>query len=196
MLDQLPRMLVLATLSIGMALATGCASKPKVLPHHTFWSDLQALCGKAYPGRVIEDTTDSPTFRGSSLLLGFTGCTDDSVTMPLHVDGRPWATLVITRDGEELTLKHLHESDHAGKDTPSGYGGSTRGTGTENTQDFYADEFTITLNEDARDTVWTIELRAGSILQYAVRREGSDRRFRAAFDLTRARPAPTVMPRG
>lgn len=175
-------------------LVSGCASKPEVLPQQTFWENLNQLCGKAYPGRMVEDSTHSPLFREKPLLLHVAECDGASVRMPLLIDGRPWATLIVSRNESGLVIEHQHEVGDGGGGPPSGYGGSTRGTGTEVSQDFYASEFTIALDEDAENTVWTIELRTGAVLQYGLRREGTDRRFRAAFDLSRGRPAPTVAP--
>lgn len=175
-------------------LVSGCSSKPEVLPQQAFWESLNQLCGKAYPGRVVEDSTQSPVFSGKPLLLHVAECDGASVRMPLLVDGRPWATIIISQNERGLVLEHQHESDEGGGGPPSGYGGSTRGTGTEVSQDFYASEFTIALDEQAENTVWTIELRTGAVLQYGLSREGTDRRFRAAFDLSRGRPAPTVAP--
>lgn len=192
MTNRLARTAGLVLVAAMLTILVGCSSKPKVLPQQTFWDSLTKLCGKAYPGRVIEDTTQSSTFRDRALTLHVAECKDDSVSLPLLIDGRQWATLVVRRDEDTLSLKHLHTSRTDGP--PSGYGGSTRGTGTEYTQDFYADEYTIALQEEAEHSVWTIEIRSGAVLQYALRREGSDRRFRAAFDLTRGRPAPTATP--
>jgi hypothetical protein len=38
--------------------------------------------------------------------------------------------------------------------------------------------------------VWTLEVEPGARFVYALRREGTDRRFRVVFDLRRAVPAP------
>ncbi len=177
-----------------MAVAGGCASKPEVMPQDAFWSNLSNLCGKAYPGRVFQDSTDSPTFRDRPLSLHVAECGDESITMPLLVGGQRWATLVVTREDGQLKLTHLHEPGADGTSLPTGYGGVTRGTGTVVAQDFYANEFTATLDEGAKDTVWTIELHQDAVMQYALRREGTNRRFRAGFDLSRGRPAATVLP--
>jgi len=173
----------------------GCSSKPDVGPQDAFWSNVSGLCGRAFPGRVIIDSTKSPTFRDKPLALYIAECTDEQVVMPLLIEGQEWVTLTLTYGNDTLMLKHAHDTDAGDTSLPSGYGGSTRGPGTGTSQDFYADEFTGHLSEGASDTVWTIELRPGAILSYKLRREGSDRHFHAAFDLTRGRPAPTLAPR-
>jgi hypothetical protein len=38
--------------------------------------------------------------------------------------------------------------------------------------------------------VWTVEVHPGEAFVYALRREGTDRRFRMRFDLTRPVAAP------
>ena len=167
----------------------GCSSKPAVLPQDEFWAGMSGLCGKAYPGRVVIDSTDSPTFRNQPLTLHVDACSEERIEMPLLVDGQPWVTLTLSRDEGQLELVH----DHASDELPSGYGGRTRAGGTPVSQDFYANDYTIALEPDAGDTIWTLEIRTGSVLGYALRREGSNRRFRAVFDLSRGRPAPTML---
>lgn len=189
------RLRALMVVGMILLLGVGCAGKPEVMPQETFWIDLSALCGKAYPGRVVVDSTSSPTFRDRPLSLYFARCDENTIKMPLLVGGQPWVTLTVSRVDGHLRLKHTHEVRDDGTSPPSGYGGDTRGTGTEVAQDFYADEFTAQLDEAAGDTVWTIEVRSGAVMSYGLRREGSNRVFRAVFDLSRGRPAPTVLPK-
>ena len=47
-----------------------------------------------------------------------------------------------------------------------------------------ADAFTSQLIPAAATNVWTVEMHPGERYVYALRREGTDRRFRIAFDLT------------
>jgi hypothetical protein len=190
------RLIVLVVLALVLPLGVGCAGRPDVMPRDAFWSNLGGLCGRAFPGRVVIDTTKSPTFRDKPLALYVARCTADEIVMPLLIEDKVWATLTLTRSEGSLTLEHTHEPEAGGTNPPSGYGGGTRGPGTDIAQDFYADEFTALLSEGASDTVWTIELRPGAVLSYRLRREGSDRRFHAVFDLSRGRPAPTLAPLG
>ena len=59
-------------------------------------------------------------------------------------------------------------------------------------QEFHADEHTAALIPAAAANVWTVEIVVGEMFAYALRREGTDRRFRVEFDLgaTVAEPAP------
>ncbi len=188
------RLMVLVVAGLVLVLGVGCSSKPDVMPQDAFWDNLSGLCGRAFPGRVITDSTKSPTFRDKPLALYVAECSDEEIVMPLLIEERVWATLTLTHGDGTLTLKHTHDAAADGTSLPSGYGGDTRGPGTDISQDFYADEYTGHLSEGANDTVWTIELRPGAVLSYRLRREGSDRRFNAVFDLTRGRPAPTLAP--
>ena len=63
------------------------------------------------------------------------------------------------------------------------YGGDAEGRGEGTRQDFPADSYTAELVPAAASNVWTLELRPGELFAYALRREGSDRRFRVEFDL-------------
>lgn len=188
------RLIVLVVAGWSLLLGVGCASKPDVMPQDVFWENVSGLCGRAFPGRTVIDSTKSPTFRDKPLALYVAECSDNEIVMPLLIDETVWATLTLTRSDGTLTLKHTHEPGVEGTSPPSGYGGKTRGPGTEIAQDFYPDEFTGHLTEGASETVWTIELRPGAVLSYRLRREGTDRRFQAVFDLSRGRPAPTLAP--
>jgi hypothetical protein len=70
------------------------------------------------------------------------------------------------------------------------YGGDTSDSGSATRQEFHADAHTATLIPAARTNVWTIELVPGERFAYGLRREGTERRFRAEFDLTRPVAAP------
>lgn len=189
------RFIALAIAGLILMMGVGCAGKPKVMPQDTFWSNLSGMCGKTYPGRVVVDSTSSTTFRDKPLALHVAECNDEAIVMPLMVGGAEWVTLTVSRIDGTLRLKHTHEPGTDGASLPSEYGGNTRGPGTQIAQDFYADEFTERLGKGTGDTVWTIELRAGSVMSYKLRREGTNRRFHAVFDLSRGRAAPAALPR-
>ena len=62
--------------------------------------------------------------------------------------------------------------------------------GSDTRQEFAADVHTATLIPAASTNVWTVEVGPGERFSYALRREGTDRRFRVDFDLTRPVAAP------
>jgi hypothetical protein len=89
-----------------------------------------------------------------------------------------------------IRLKHDHRHEDGSEDKVTQYGGDARAGGTANTLEFPADAHTIALLPEAKTNVWTIELEPGQRFVYALRREGTDRRFRIEFDLGRKVPAP------
>jgi hypothetical protein len=97
---------------------------------------------------------------------------------------------VITRTPNGLRLKHDHRHEDGSEDAVTQYGGDTRGPGTATRQDFYADSLTAALIPAARTNVWTVEIIPGDRFAYALRREGTDRRFRVEFDITKPVTAP------
>lgn len=178
----------------------GCLSAPSpessVALHDEFWAGLQSLCGKAFTGRVTEDSvTDSP-FRGKELTMHVRSCTPTEIRIPFHVGEDRSRTWVLTRTDGGLRLKHDHRHADGTADPVTQYGGDTRDAGSATRQEFHADAHTASLIPAARTNVWTVEVApASSLFAYALRREGTDRRFRAEFDL--ARPvAPPPAPWG
>lgn len=193
------RRLSLAVTLVG-CLAASCRSGPQpiaaVPPQDAFWAELQALCGKAFTGRVTEDSvTDSP-FRGKELAMHVRSCTPTEIRIPFHVGEDRSRTWVLTRTAGGLRLKHDHRHADGTADPITRYGGDTRDSGSATRQEFHADAHTASLIPAARTNVWTVEVApAASRFAYALRREGTDRRFRAEFDL--ARPvAPPPAPWG
>ena len=162
-------------------------------PQDAFWASLQTLCGKAFAGRVVEDSvTDSP-FRGKELTMHVRACALTEVRIPFHVGEDRSRTWVITRTGGGLRLKHDHRHEDGTPDPVTEYGGDTRDAGSATRQEFFADAHTASLIAAARTNVWTVEVApAEGRFAYALRREGTDRRFRAEFDLSRpvAPPPP------
>lgn len=183
-------------------LAVGCHAGPKpqvvaaVAAQDAFWAGLQSLCGKAFTGRVTEESaTDSP-FRDAELTMHVRGCTPTEIRIPFHVGANRSRTWVLTRIDGGLRLKHDHRHEDGTADPVTQYGGDTRDAGSATRQEFYADAHTASLIPAARTNMWTIEVAPASWrFAYALRREGTDRRFRAEFDL--ARPvAPPPAPWG
>ncbi|HEU0302476.1 MAG TPA: hypothetical protein VFR37_23655, partial [Longimicrobium sp.] len=96
----------------------------------------------------------------------------------------------ITRTADGLRLKHDHRHADGSEDPVTQYGGDTRGAGAPSRQEFHADAHTAALIPAAATNVWTVEVGPGERFAYALRREGTDRRFRVEFDLARPVPAP------
>ncbi len=157
-----------------------------------FWLNLQSMCGMAFEGRVVEDTTDSPDFAGRTLVMHVRRCDDQRILVPFHVGDNRSRTWVFTHTGSGLRLKHDHRHEDGSEDDLTQYGGDTESNGSSHMQEFHADAHTASLIAAAVTNVWTVELVPGRVFAYALRREGTPRRFRAEFDLTRpiAPPPP------
>jgi hypothetical protein len=180
------------------AFAAACAQQPEKSPadsavtgtHDAFWSSLTALCGNAYGGRAAESEPPDTVMSRSALVMHVRQCSADTIRIPFHVGENRSRTWVLTRTPDGLRLKHDHRHEDGTADSVTMYGGDTRSAGTADRQEFFADSLTGSLIAAARTNVWTLELHPGHQFVYALRREGTTRKFRAEFDLTSPVPAP------
>lgn len=173
-------------LLLGVALV-GVTPTQAAAPHDEFWRRLQALCGQAFAGRMIEGTAPSDAaFADQRMVMHVRACGTDEIRIPFHVGDDRSRTWVITRtpDGG-LRLKHDHRHKDGSEDKVTLYGGDTADAGTAARQDFPADAFTGTLIPAAKTNIWTLIVEPGKTFTYALRREAEGRRFRVEFDLTR-----------
>ena len=183
----------LCLLILAAALAAACApsSAPApAAPHDAFWASLQSLCGRAFAGALAEGNATDTAFAGRALVMHVRQCSDDEIRIPFHAGEDRSRTWIVTRTADGLRLKHDHRHEDGTEDAITQYGGDTRGPGTATAQEFHADAYTASLIPAAAANVWTVEVVPGERFAYALRREGTDRRFRVEFDLTRPVPAP------
>ena len=155
-----------------------------------FWESVLTLCGKAYEGKVVEAPAGDTTFGDKRLVLHVRECKDGVVRVPLHVGEDRSRTWVISRHAAGLRLKHDHRHEDGTEGSETQYGGDTAAPGTATHQEFPADAHTASLVPLAKTNVWTVELHPGRMFAYALRREGTDRRYRLEFDLTKPVAAP------
>lgn len=176
---------------LAFAMAAGCATADPVRSGDIFWARLTALCGQAAPGTVLEAPAGDTTFAGHDLIMHVRDCSDSVVRVPFHVGENRSRTWVLTRlAGGGIRLKHDHRHEDGVPDSVTQYGGDGRTPLDSVRVEFPADSFTAALIPAAATNVWTIEIVPGSQFVYALRREGTDRRFRIAFDLTQPVSAP------
>ncbi|MEX0876015.1 MAG: hypothetical protein WD114_01030 [Phycisphaerales bacterium] len=142
-----------------------------------FWDALAMHCGQAFEGRVVEDSSPSPDFQGR-MVMHVRECGPDRILVPFHIDDNRSRTWVFTREADGLRLKHDHRHEDGTEDDITQYGGDTLGPGTATRQEFHADVYTAGLIPAAAANVWTVEIVPGESFAYALRREGTDRRFR------------------
>ncbi len=175
----------LATLALLAASATalGAQSAPD-----DFLATLRGHCGKAFEGRIVNPQPADTAFARQRLVMHVRGC-GDTLRVPFHVGADRSRTWVLTRTASGLRLKHDHRHEDGSEDRVTQYGGYSRAGSTAMRVEFPADSFTAALLPTARTNVWTIELTPTQFV-YQLRREGSDRRFRVEFDLTKPVPPP------
>lgn len=176
-----------AVVFIASFLTSACSVRipPTAAPQDAYWAALQSICGRAYSGRVVEGNASDSGFRTSELRMHVRSCAPAEIRIPFHLGANRSRTWVITRTAEGFRLKHDHRHEDGTEDAVTQYGGDTRGPGTATRQEFYADSHTAALIPAARTNVWTVKILPGDRFAYALRRVGTDRRFRVEFDLTR-----------
>lgn len=185
---------LLAAGGAGVVLAAAAASAPAQArgkrPPDRFWDRLGALCGRAYAGRPVEAPPGDTTFTGRALVMHVRECGAREIRIPFHVGDDRSRTWVLTRTNAGIRLKHDHRHQNGSEDEVTQYGGDARLPGSDGLLEFPADSHTAALIPPAAANVWTIEVEPGHRFVYALRREGTDRRFRIEFDLSREVPTP------
>lgn len=184
-----------ATLLAALLLTAGCTSggASRSVPagaQGEFWSSLNALCGRAYEGRVVMDSTNDPRFARTPLVMHVMRCEEGRVLIPFHIADDRSRMWVFTVTPGGLRLKHDHRHEDGSEDEIAQYGGDTRERGSATSQRFHADAHTATLIPAAATNIWTVEIVPGRTFAYMLERVGTDRRFRVEFDLGREVPAP------
>lgn len=160
-------------------------------PQDVFWENLEAMCGQAFEGKMVEGTAPSDAaFKGQKLVMHVLSCGPDEIRIPFHVGTNRSRTWVITRTPAGLRLKHDHRHEDGSADQVTQYGGDTAGPGTAGRQDFPADAFTAKLIPAAATNIWTVLIEPGKRFGYGLRREAEGRRFRVEFDLTKPVEVP------
>jgi hypothetical protein len=173
---------------------SGCATVPAGTPQGQFFARLSALCGRAYEGRIVSPPVEADrAFTGQRLVMHVRDCSADTVRIPFHVGENRSRTWVVTRTATGLRLKHDHRHEDGSEDRVTQYGGDTVSAGTAARQAFPTDAFTRDLlvregNAAGAQNVWAMEVEAGRLFAYELRRP--NRFFRVEFDLARPVAAP------
>ena len=155
-----------------------------------FWNALQSMCGQAFAGTLTENDPPSSDFDGKELIMHVRECSDDEIRVPFFVGDDRSRTWVFTPTASGLRLKHDHRHEDGSEDEVTQYGGDTAEVGSATRQAFPADAFTAELVPAAANNTWTVELIPGELFAYQLRREGTERRFRVEFDLSRPVDTP------
>ncbi len=185
-----PIILLLVAISVTACGSESARAQQHDEPQDSFWAALQSLCGQAFVGVIVESVPLDTSFADKDLIMHVRQCSEDEVRIPFHVGEDRSRTWVISRTSLGLRLKHDHRHEDGSEDPITQYGGDTDEPGTETLQQFPADAHTASIVPVAATNVWTLEIEPERSFAYALRREGSDRRFRVEFDLSRPIPAP------
>lgn len=159
-------------------------------PQLVFWESVQELCGQAFEGTLVESVPPDDSFESQRIVMHVRTCEPGVIRIPFFVGEDRSRTWVLTTTSVGLRLKHDHRHEDGTEDEVTQYGGDTEGRGLATAQDFHADAYTAELVPTAATNIWTLEHRPGELFAYGLRREGTDRRFRVEFDLTRPIDTP------
>ena len=155
-----------------------------------FWTKLNALCGKAFYGKVVEAPANDTVFRNQQLILHIRSCGNNRIRTPFIVGNNRSRTFVFTRSTNGIELKHDHRHMDGAEDSLTMYGGFTSNSGRPDFQVFPADQHTVNILPAAAGNVWWIEIAEGKYISYNLRRIGTDRLFTVRFDLNDPAPTP------
>jgi hypothetical protein len=179
-------------LGLGIAAAGPSAVAQEPEPQDAFWARLQALCGQAFAGQLMQAPPGDDSFSGRTLVMHVRECSETRIRIPFLVGDDRSRTWVLTRTAGGLRLKHDHRHEDGSEDAITQYGGDTQTSGSAVAQQFHADAHTSALIPAAATNVWTVELVPGQRYSYALERRGTDRRFRVDFDLSRSVESPAA----
>jgi hypothetical protein len=173
----------------GVAARAGTAAGPSA-EQVAFWTNLEALCGQAFAGEMLEGPETSDWWE-AELVMHVRECTTDEIRIPLHVDDDRSRTWVVTRTDAGLQLKHDHRLPDGTPDADNtDYGGDTAAPGSETRQEFPADEHSVAAVPARATQHWFLEVHPGEIFAYGLFREETGLSYRIEFDLTEPVEAP------
>ncbi|MGD9588890.1 MAG: hypothetical protein AB7Q37_02505 [Pyrinomonadaceae bacterium] len=189
----LTRTLAAAAIFVIAAACQSFGQTAAALPQETFWNELTKLCGKAFKGTVVVDTTGDERFKDKAMVMHVRSCEKDRIRVPFMVGDDRSRTWILTRKKGRIELRHDHRHEDGKPDAVTMYGGWTVSDGMPTRQMFPADQDTVKVVAAAATNVWWMDLVAGEHFSYNLRRMGSERVFSVKFDLkteVAAPPAP------
>jgi hypothetical protein len=159
----------------------------------TLWKSLQANCGKAFEGKVVEDTEPNDTWGKAALVMHIRECSADQVKVPLHLNEDRSRVWIVTKlPGGGMRLKHDHRHADGKPDAVTMYGGETA-TATGDWITFPVDAESIaTFKATGLDASVTNSWHLGATdtsFHYKLTRP-SGRAFEIEFDLTKPVETP------
>lgn len=187
----MPRLARLVPLFLLLA---GCTIIPRGEgPQELFWARLQALCGRAFPGRVVTTEAGDRQLAEARLVLHVAACDPGSVRIAFHASQDASRVWVIARTATGFSLTHIHRGEDGREEVRSHYGGETLNPGTALRQSFPANARTRALFQregiaEAATNIWSVTILPERTFGYAIDRPG--RHLHIEFDLSRPIPPP------
>jgi ABC-type amino acid transport substrate-binding protein len=170
----------------GADVRTGMGRVALPQEQEAFWTRLQALCGQAFEGRLVQAPPEDGWWRAERLVMHVRECGEREIRIPLHVDADRSRTWVVTRTAAGLRLKHDHRLESGAPDASNTlYGGDTAGPGAAWRQEFPADAYSVGVVPARASQFWYLEAQPGDAFVYGLEREATGLRYRLEFDLTR-----------
>ncbi|WP_179338305.1 hypothetical protein [Winogradskyella ludwigii] len=155
-----------------------------------FWQQLEAHCGNAYEGEIIEGGKEGDGFTGEKLVIHVRSCDTNIIRIPFFVGNDKSRTWVLSMNDENIiSLKHDHRHEDGTEYKITQYGGTSSNQGLANLQMFPADAHTSEILPAASTNIWWFTIDETS-LTYNLRRLGTDRLFAVHFDLTKTIETP------
>ena len=176
------------------------ASTPEPVPLDLWWQGIEALCDKAFEGRLVSSDEVDARFAAETMTMHVRRCEAERIEIPFHVGENRSRTWVLTRKagdggaaGGTVHLQHDHRHEDGTEDVVTLYGGLSNDEGSAEVQYFPVDEYSKELfkqNElpDSVANTWSFELVPGERFSYVMRRPG--RHFQVDFDLKTAVDPP------
>lgn len=169
-------------------------AKTPSAPQQTFFTSLQALCGKAYSGKVVVDKPSSNLFREDKLVMHVRKCDDQQIQIPFHIGQNASRTWLITRTQAGLTLKHDHRHQDGTSDELTMYGGVSTKEAWAQVQSFPADQdskamFVKLAMMPSLDNTWQMSL-SHNTFSYRLIRKG--REVKVDFDISQPVDVPAA----
>lgn len=183
----------------ALTLMSACATKLPPLPPITvtpqaaFMGQIEALCGRAFEGRLVTSDPRDADMAGQKMVMHVRSCTTNEIRIPFHVGDDHSRTWVLTRQSDGLRLKHDHRHADGSEDVSTQYGGDTTREGTITRQEFPVDDYSkaLFLRTNAPNSitnVWAIEISPKTTFVYELKR--ANRHFRVEFDLSKPVAVP------
>lgn len=163
-------------------------------PQQQWWDHLSKLCGKSFQGALTAfNTPTDDGWRSANVVMFVESCQENEIRIPLHVGENRSRTWILTRNGEQIRLKHQHKHEDGTLDAVTWYGGTTSDAGTSNRQTFPVDDYSKALFlanglPASITNFWNMEVHEDKNFIYELVRPG--RHFRVSFDITKPVQTP------